>query len=70
VVVGGGIGIGLLLGAVTARLLENQIHGIQPLDLITFGLACTAMAAGGLVATCWPAARAASRARLGALNES
>ncbi len=69
-VLGIGLAGGLIAATVVARLLEHQIHGVQPFDLSTFIMTAAVMMLAGLLATWWPARRAAARNPNDALNES
>jgi predicted permease len=57
------IGAGCLLGiggaALIARTLERQLHGVEPFDLTTVLGASALMTLAALLATWWPARRAA-----------
>jgi putative ABC transport system permease protein len=70
IVLAAGLAGGLLGAVVMARMLERQIHGVKSLDLSTFAAMCVLMALTGLLATWWPATRAATRSPSGLLNES
>jgi len=58
------IGAGCLLGiggtALVSRTLERQLHGVTPFDPVTVASASVLMALAALIATWWPAKRAAS----------
>lgn len=51
-----GIGGAVFIG----RLLEQQLHGVRPLDAATIGATCAVITVCALAATWWPARRAAS----------
>lgn len=70
IVLGVGLACGLLGAIPVARMLEHQIHGVEPLDLSTFVATCALMTMTGLLATWWPAKRAATRTPSALLNES
>jgi putative ABC transport system permease protein len=65
-----GIVGGLFGTRAVARLLASEIHGVQPFDVLTLAMACVFMIAAGLLATWWPARRAATQNPLAALNEN
>lgn len=69
-VLAGGIVGGLLATRVVVRLLASELHGVQPFDVVTLVVACGFLAAAGLLATWWPARRAATQNPLAALNEN
>jgi ABC-type antimicrobial peptide transport system permease subunit len=56
------IAIGLLLGlwgtSAAGRIIESQIHGVRPFDLLTIIAASIVLAGASLLATWWPARRA------------
>lgn len=68
VIVAAGLAAGLLGGAVVARILRNQIYGVEPFDIWTNALACAFMVGAGVLATWWPARRAATADPVAALN--
>ena len=70
VVLAAGVAGGLFAAVVVARMLEQQIHGVKPLDPSTFAATCALMITTGVLATWWPARRAATRSPNGMLNES
>jgi predicted permease len=57
------VGIGCLLGiggaTLVARTLEGQLHGVEPFDATTVSAAAALMTLAALLATWWPARRAA-----------
>ena len=67
------LGLGLALGLAgsfgAVRLLANQIHGVQPFDELTVGATCVVLSVAVLLATWWPARRAASCDPMGVLKE-
>jgi putative ABC transport system permease protein len=65
-----GLACGLLGAIVVARMLEHQIHGVKPFDLMTFVATCALLTITAALATWWPAKRAANRNPSGLLNES
>jgi putative ABC transport system permease protein len=69
-VLAAGIGCGLLGAAAVARVLANQLHGVQPFDAATLLGACAFMALAGLLAIWRPARRAATRNPIASLNEN
>lgn len=69
-VLAGGIVSGLLGTRAVVRLLASELHGVQPFDVVTLVAACAFMLAAGLLATWWPARRAATQTLLAALNEN
>ncbi len=54
-----GLGTGLLISAITTRLLSGMLYGIQPYDPVTFALVSGILLLVSLVATGLPAYRAA-----------
>ena len=65
-----GIVCGLFAAAAVARMLANQLHGVQPFDVPTLLGACAFMALAGLLANWWPARRAAAKNPMASLNEN
>jgi ABC-type antimicrobial peptide transport system permease subunit len=67
-----GIGIaGGLLGAMAiVRMLAAQLYGVQPFDAATLLGAGAFLAVAGLLATWWPARRAARQNPMSFLNEN
>ncbi|MBI4626656.1 MAG: ABC transporter permease, partial [Verrucomicrobia bacterium] len=67
------LGLGLALGLAGSfgamRILANQIHGVDPLDGLTVGATCVLLSAAALLATWWPARRAATRDPMAVLKE-
>ena len=70
VVLAAGVAGGLFAAVVVARMLEQQIHGVTPLDPSTFAATCALMITTAVLATWWPARRAAIKSPNGMLNES
>ncbi|MBI4664263.1 MAG: ABC transporter permease [Verrucomicrobia bacterium] len=64
-----GLGLGLFGAFGAARILENQVYGVQPFDLATLLAACALMTAAGLLANWWPVRRAALRNPMAVLKE-
>jgi predicted permease len=64
-----GIACGLLAAAAVTRLLEHQLYGVHRFDASTLAATCALMAIAGLVATWWPARRAAITNPLALLKE-
>ena len=64
-----GIAGGLLAAAALTRLLEHQLYGVQRSDPSTLIATGALMLAVGLLATWWPARRAAIRDPLPLLKE-
>lgn len=58
VVIGSGVVIGLALSAVMGRLLATMLHGVQPLDLVTFACVTVVLALTAAAASVGPAWRA------------
>jgi ABC-type antimicrobial peptide transport system permease subunit len=58
--VGFAVVLGLAASAGAARLLRNQLFGVQPNDIATF-VVVTAVLAGVAIIACWLPARRASR---------
>ncbi len=69
-VLAAGIGCGLFGAAAVARVLANQLYGVQPFDVPTLLGACAFMALAGLLAIWRPASRAAARNPIASLNEN
>ncbi|HKX33679.1 MAG TPA: FtsX-like permease family protein, partial [Blastocatellia bacterium] len=62
---------GGLVGAITvARMLSAQLYGVQPFDAATLLGAGAFLAVAGLLATWWPARRAARQNPMSSLNEN
>jgi hypothetical protein len=68
-VLAAGIACGLLAAAAVTRMLEHQLYGVQPFDASTLVATCALMAVAGLLATWWPARRAATKDPLPFLRE-
>jgi putative ABC transport system permease protein len=68
VMLGVGLAVGALGALAAARLLRNQMYGVQAFDISTFAAACVLMGAAGALATWWPARRAATADPVAALN--
>jgi ABC-type antimicrobial peptide transport system permease subunit len=60
VLIGMGMGVGLLISAVTVRSLRSFLFGIQPLDALTYAGVVVVLLALGTIAAWVPAHRAAS----------
>jgi putative ABC transport system permease protein len=69
-VLAAGTAAGLFGAAAVARTLEQQLQGVRPFDLATTLTTCVVVLAASLLATWWPARRAASKNPVVALNES
>jgi ABC-type antimicrobial peptide transport system permease subunit len=67
-IVAAGLAAGLLGAVVVARILSNQIYGVEPFDIWTHALACAFMVSACVLATWWPARRAATADPVIALN--
>jgi putative ABC transport system permease protein len=70
VVLGAGLAVGVLGAAATAKVLEKQVLGVEALDMWTFATACALMAGAGVLATWWPARRAASADPVSSLHSN
>jgi ABC-type antimicrobial peptide transport system permease subunit len=57
--VAAGIAIGLAGAALSGRLLQSQLFGVDPHDAVAYGAAIALIAAGSLAAAWIPARRAA-----------
>jgi len=68
VIVGAGLAAGLLGAVVVARILRNQIYSVESVDIWTHVLACAFMVGAAVLATWWPARRAATADPVAALN--
>jgi len=64
-----GLGLGLFGAFWAVKILETQVYGVQPFDLVTRVAACALMVAAGLFAVWWPARRAALRNPMSVLKE-
>ena len=60
ILVGAGVAIGLAVSAGLTRLMSALLHGVSPLDPLTFGLVALALTIIALLASYLPARRAAS----------
>jgi putative ABC transport system permease protein len=59
-VIGTGAAVGLVLAAISGRLIETMLFGVRPLDLTTFVFVTTVLgitAALSIVGPAWRAAR-------------
>jgi predicted permease len=63
-----GLATGLVGAIAVARLLQAQIHGVAPFDAATFAATAALLGAAGLIASWWPARRAARSNPLTALK--
>ena len=63
-----GIVGGLIAAFGVTRMLQAQLHGVSPFDVLTLTVTAAALGSAGLVATWWPARRAACRNPLDALK--
>ncbi|HUR21494.1 MAG TPA: FtsX-like permease family protein, partial [Vicinamibacterales bacterium] len=59
---------GLIAATGVTRLLQAQLHGVGRFDVLTLTLTAAVLGCAGLLATWWPARRAARRSPLGALK--
>jgi putative ABC transport system permease protein len=59
---------GLIAASGITRMLQAQLHGVSPFDVLTLMVTAVALGSAGLLATWWPARRAAQRSPLGALK--
>jgi putative ABC transport system permease protein len=64
-----GIACGLLAAAAVTRMLEHQLYRVQRFDASTLVATCALMAVSGLMATWWPARKAAIKDPLPLLKE-
>jgi predicted permease len=60
-VLGAGVALGLLGATLVARMIQHQLHGVPMLDGVTLVAATLLLLAAGLLATWWPARRAAGQ---------
>ena len=65
-----GVALGVIAAVAVARVFEHQLYGLGPFDVPTLLGACVLMTAAGMLATWWPARRAATISLVAALNES
>lgn len=63
-----GVGAGLLAALALAQLLRHQLHGVHPTDTTTLIAASVTLIATCVLATWWPARRAAQTSPMGMLN--
>ena len=59
ILIGAGLGIGLLLSFVSARLIKSFLYQVQPLDILTYVAVAVTLTVIGLIAALIPARRAA-----------
>jgi putative ABC transport system permease protein len=59
ILIGAGLGIGLLLSFVSARLIKSFLYQVQPLDILTYVAVAVTLSVIGLIAALIPARRAA-----------
>jgi predicted permease len=69
VVVAAGIALGLVGARVVGQVLQTQLYGVRSFDLPTFAATGLLLASAGLLATWWPARRAAQQDPMHALKE-
>jgi predicted permease len=69
VVLAAGMAFGLVAARAVGQVLQTQLYGVRALDLLTFAVTCLLLASAGLLATWWPARRAARLDPMGALKE-
>jgi ABC-type antimicrobial peptide transport system permease subunit len=67
-VIAAGMTLGMLGALWLARLLQNQLIGVDGFDRTTVAFACAIIAVGGLSAIWWPARRAAGIDPVASLN--
>jgi ABC-type antimicrobial peptide transport system permease subunit len=67
-VLGLGILVGLAGASLVTRLLQTQLQGVGAFDAVTLMLASALLGAAGLLASWWPARRAARRDPLASLK--
>jgi predicted permease len=65
-----GLGLGLAGASAATRVLQHQLFGVGPFDPITLAATSLLLAAAGIVATWWPARRAARANPVMSLKES
>jgi hypothetical protein len=65
-----GLGLGVLAAVAGGRLLAHQLHRIDALDVRTFAASALFIASVSLVATWWPARRAAAKSPVAMLTET
>jgi ABC-type antimicrobial peptide transport system permease subunit len=59
---------GLIAASGITRMLQAQLHGVSPFDVLTVIVTALALGSAGFIATWWPARRAARRSPLTALK--
>jgi putative ABC transport system permease protein len=69
VVLGIGLGVGLFGAGAVTRVLEHQLFGVRASDPSTLAATCLLLGAAGILATWWPAKRAALSSPIVALKE-
>ena len=70
VLLGLGSTVGLFGGVATARILRNQIFGVQPFDALAYATACGVLLAAGFTAVFIAARRASLANPVAALNSN
>jgi ABC-type antimicrobial peptide transport system permease subunit len=68
VLLAGGVAAGLVAAIGVTRLLQTELHGVQPFDPLTLAATCLVLGSAGLLATWWPAQRASRRNPVSALK--
>jgi hypothetical protein len=63
-----GLSFGLVGAVGVTRMLQTELHGVSSFDALTLTTTCMLLGSAGLVATWWPARRAAHRNPVGALK--
>jgi ABC-type antimicrobial peptide transport system permease subunit len=64
-----GCGFGLIVGTLMARWLASTLYGVSWMEPLIYGVAVVVLAAGVLVAACWPARRAMATAPVTVLRD-
>jgi putative ABC transport system permease protein len=70
VLLGVGTAVGIVGGAATARVLRNQVFGVQPFDASTYAIACGLLLAAGFLAIFIAARGVGARNPVSALNSN
>jgi putative ABC transport system permease protein len=65
-----GLGLGLAGASAATRVLQHQLFAVGPFDPITLAATSLLLAAAGVLATWWPARRAARANPVMSLKES
>jgi ABC-type antimicrobial peptide transport system permease subunit len=67
--VGAGLAAGIILAAISGKLVKSFLYGVKPLDVLTYVAVVTALLLVGLLASFLPARRAAAVEPIQALRD-